>query len=136
MILFAIFFGALLIGLLYLVYRIINDPIKEEQNKQKYNKLRDKIESKIEVLKDYRTSLVKKQSIERLNNFDYKYLPIINDIYANYHNHHAHRLKVKNGKMYYPIKEMKAGLNKLYNEFPEVFIMENRDRKLNLILKW
>jgi hypothetical protein len=128
MILFTIFFGTLLIGLLYLVYRIINDPIKEEQNKQKYNELHDEIKSKIEVLKDYRKSLLKKQSIEKVTNFNKKYNIIIYDIYTDY------RVKNKNGRVYYPIKEMKANLNKLYNEFPEAFIVENRDRKLNLLL--
>jgi predicted membrane protein len=128
MILFTIFFGTLLIGLLYLVYRIINDPIKEEQNKQKYNELHDEIKSKIEVLKDYRKSLLKKQSIEKVTNFNKKYNNIIEET--------DYRVKNKNGRVYYPIKEMKANLNKLYNEFPEAFIMENRDRKLNLILKW
>jgi hypothetical protein len=134
MIKFSILFISLIIYLLFVVYKITNEPLKEKQNKEEYEILYRKIHAKMSQVKDtideyYKKDVVKADELnQKYKEFFYKYLG--NIVTTNLLNRDYDR----DGKTDYPIKNMRIALNKFTTEFPDVFKIENRDRKLNLIL--
>jgi hypothetical protein len=116
------------------VYKIANEPLKEKQNKEEYEILYRKIHAKMSQVKDtideyYKKDVMKGDELnQKYKEFVYKYIggivttSLLNKDYD------------RDGKTNYPIKDMRIALNKFTTEFPDVFKIENRDRKLNLIL--
>jgi len=121
MITFIIFFTVVTILVLKVVFKIANEPIKENQrkveslrNKENYDRLYHEVISKIKRVSNY---------IEK-NKYSYHLEKI-----------HCFYLIQSRVYKYYPsIEELKIISNDFETKFPEVFIVENRDRKLDILL--